>query len=228
MSKKKYNKINSQLWTSMAQTQGSSYLKKKFTKAQSTLWTSQNNSRRIQHPTLTNDTSWNVGLWGSACALPQTWDVQGGSTDSTYLPPLLRVCQAIRKSRNTTVGMGKHSVRYWIARGSSGVPGPVMRPRMSGSQAIRNLGASGSRGRGWEQSWGTQMWSIPGLGGNGAAPTGPVGRFLGLMAEGVVWWWLWLGTQRGLLQENRWQLSRWKTSLWLPMMDPDKIGCSCF
>lgn len=78
----------------------------------------------------------------------------------------------------------------------------------SGSQAPGHPGTAGCCGRAENRVGCLRAGSSQGLGirwgERGEAPAASMGRVLGLMAEmglSLVWWWPWLGAQRGLLWE---------------------------
>jgi hypothetical protein len=101
--------------------------------------------------------------------------------------------------------VGNRSLRSGTAGARSGVPGSVKSPGPSGSQGLSEelrmeWGPGSSLGAG--ETGGGVLWLVPQW----------------LEAGGG----LWLGVQRGLLWEIRWQLYRRRPSPWLPMVDPDE------
>jgi hypothetical protein len=60
--------------------------------------------------------------------------------DHTYPKLLLGWCWAIGKHQKTALGMIKHSLKWGTCQTALGVPGPVMRPGLPVSQALRHPG----------------------------------------------------------------------------------------
>ena len=111
-------------------------------------------------------------------------------------------CWAVWKLQDTTLGMGKHSLRCGKAGAGSGVPGPATRLGLWGSQTLGHPSTAGShvrakhrvRGGGGTLRLGTA--SSPGVGGRGEFCLVPVVNVLSL-AEAS-----WCLGQRGLLRKN--------------------------
>lgn len=79
--------------------------------------------------------------------------------DHAYPTPLLDRYWVIGKPWDTTLGVGKFSLRHKAAGAGLGVSRPAMRPGLSGSQTLGHLGATGICGRAENTTeWGLMGW----------------------------------------------------------------------